>query len=774
MAPETRSTQSVAVVKTSEKYSFIFAPGKQGSKQGNVRVNLFFDKPFYNAGGHLSGRLELTCASEELVRLGQVVVEVTGFEDVERSSKNTSLRRRIFYKSRLVLQEPGSPSDAVKPNTPSDADGYYPAKAGKTTFPFSIELSNNLPSSYVSRIGGVRYVVSGAVAMKSNDRKENLAHNRFAQVYEKWTEFEVANARTIPAIVNNSEEVRGETKERISMSAELTRGMVAAGGLIYVQALISNLGKKTVGGLKLSLWQQISGNHDLTRTDSGGRLSPGMDNRILVTEAVYQGHDWAVPAGENRGSVVALGVPPSCYSLRNTSLIQVSYEVQIDLITPFCKWKPLRLPIYIAHPSSWSDTPPNIFHPAPRCFGPATTGDPDISTIDATARTPFDSSVPVRESPAPNTGKNPRRASILTRKESVRHKVRPSSIGTLCEPAEMSRMILRVTNPDSPVTFTEPDPTPQPILADFRKRASTLTGLGSRPSVGLHRRQSTLGGLAPRRPPGSRAGKGSGSFDSSDDTTSLIEIGDRILTQHGLRPSFEGVEYAVANHVETPPRRSVTIQQLEALQEQMELPETAETDSETNSEEESPSEDFHRCSTGPGSRGWGEVRPRRKRKRKRERRGSSVWMSTWGSLPPGRDEPSLGPPRRHGQTPGEVPPTYPQESPGEKGASLPVGYRGLHPDETPPPAASDGHRVHLHGDRDPPLRGEILHPLNPHPTSTHHHHHRHRHRLPTYLTLAHPPWQIEFRPSHHVFVSLPPNPTPILYPPMNPGPHQHV
>ncbi|ORX80254.1 hypothetical protein K493DRAFT_320923 [Basidiobolus meristosporus CBS 931.73] len=608
MTPEKSTSHSVAVVKTSEKYSFIFAPGKQASKNGNVKLNLFFDKPFYNAASQLSGTLELTCVSEELLKLGQVLIEVTGFEDIERDSKNTSLRRRIFYKTRLVLQDQNTPSNAVKANSLPDVDGYYPAKAGKTCFPFTLELSGTLPSSYVSKIGGVRYVVSGAALIKSNAKKENLAHNRFAQVYERWSPSEIEYARLATVSADNSDEVNGETKERISMTAELTKAMVAAGGLIYVKAFVNNMGKKAVSGLRLSLWQHISGNTDLTRVESGGRLATVVDNRVLVTEAVYRGHDWTIPYGESRGLVVALGIPPSCYSLRNTTLIQVSYEIQIDIITSFCKWKPIRLPIYIAHPSSWSDPAPSISFNEMQTFVASRLSQisrpdsfPTSTTVSSTptissSPIPLASSIKVNEpNQIPSIPKNPRRVSLLSRKDTIRRKGRPNSVGTVCEPSEKSRMILRVTNPDEaeePEMLFEPDQRRR--LPGSRKRASTV-GSHTYPSIAQNLRQSALNGVATIRPTGLRVV--SEPLPYVSDTASLIEIGDQILAHHNLRPSFEEPP-CIPNttSVVTPPRRGVTIQQLEELQEKINL--TGNPDSDTESNSDDSYESFHDARDG--------------------------------------------------------------------------------------------------------------------------------------------------------------------------------
>jgi hypothetical protein len=42
-----------------------------------------------------------------------------------------------------------------------DLDGYWRARKATTILSFSVQLSERLPSSYRSKIGSVRYIVSG-------------------------------------------------------------------------------------------------------------------------------------------------------------------------------------------------------------------------------------------------------------------------------------------------------------------------------------------------------------------------------------------------------------------------------------------------------------------------------------------------------------------------------------------------------------------------------------------------------------------------------------
>ncbi|KAG0004910.1 hypothetical protein BGZ65_012432 [Modicella reniformis] len=57
-----------------------FLPGKLTSKTSKVRIQLIFDRPFFNAGGELSGTLEIQCSSSESIMLADVIIELLGYE----------------------------------------------------------------------------------------------------------------------------------------------------------------------------------------------------------------------------------------------------------------------------------------------------------------------------------------------------------------------------------------------------------------------------------------------------------------------------------------------------------------------------------------------------------------------------------------------------------------------------------------------------------------------------------------------------------------------
>ncbi|KAG0249369.1 hypothetical protein BG011_009378, partial [Mortierella polycephala] len=198
-------------------------PGKMQSKTGKIRIQLTFDRPFFNAGGDLSGRLEIQCSSSRSVMLADMVIELLGYED---------------------------------------ADGYWLARKGRTIFPFRMNIQDTLPNSYDSKLGQVRYVVSASgtrsthltlydgymdgsiTLMKANHHKEVVNHTREVFIYETWTTDDVTQARNKSVKADTSKRLFMGGEGSLEMYAELTRTMVSSGGMVYVNVGVKNLTKK--------------------------------------------------------------------------------------------------------------------------------------------------------------------------------------------------------------------------------------------------------------------------------------------------------------------------------------------------------------------------------------------------------------------------------------------------------------------------------------------------------------------------------------------------
>ncbi|KAF9332741.1 hypothetical protein BG006_004393 [Podila minutissima] len=298
-------------------------PGKMTSKTGKVRIQLTFDRPYFNAGGELSGRLEIQCSSSRSVKLADMFIELLGYEDVE---------------------------------------GYWLARKGRTIFPFRLNIQDSLPNSYDSKLGQVRYVASAIACMKAHQVKEVVNHTREVFIYETWTTDDITQARRKSVKADTSKRLFMGGDGSLEMYAELTRTMVSSGGIVYVNVGVKNLTKKKIMGIKLSLWRHIAASHSRSSTcsQSSTNGSREQDSVKNYSEIIYKGEDYAFDNDDPRLVVLPVYIPSGVYSLRNTTLLHVQFFIQVSLLASMSKALTVELPLYITHASSWSDPPPRI------------------------------------------------------------------------------------------------------------------------------------------------------------------------------------------------------------------------------------------------------------------------------------------------------------------------------------------------------------------------------------------------------------------------------
>ncbi|KAF9438461.1 hypothetical protein BGZ76_007715 [Entomortierella beljakovae] len=333
-------------------------PGKIASKTGKIRIQLTFDKPFFNAGGELSGRLEVQCSASSSVMLADMIIELLGYETLAKDQSTP----KVFHKTVLRLQDAHRPSQAVQENIEPDSDGYWVARKGRTIFPFRLNIQDKLPNSYESKVGNVRYVTSAIARMKANHQKEIVNHTREVFIYETWTTDDVILARKKSVKADTSKRLFMGGEGSLEMYAELTRTMVSSGGIVYVNVGVKNLTKKKIMGIKLTLWRQISACNPRSTPSSQISLPTNRDQDSAKNycEIIYKGEDYAFDNDDARMVVLPIYIPSGVYSLRNTTYLNVQFYVQVSLMASMSKNLALELPIYITHASSWSDPPPRI------------------------------------------------------------------------------------------------------------------------------------------------------------------------------------------------------------------------------------------------------------------------------------------------------------------------------------------------------------------------------------------------------------------------------
>ncbi|KAF9385374.1 hypothetical protein CPC16_008000, partial [Podila verticillata] len=333
-------------------------PGKMTSKTGKVRIQLTLDRPYFNAGGELSGRLEIQCSSSRSVMLSDMFIELLGYEALAKDH----LTPKIYHKTILRLQDVRHASQAVQENVEPDAEGYWLARKGRTIFPFRLNIQDTLPNSYDSKLGQVRYIASAIACMKANQSKEVVNHTREVFIYETWTTDDITLARKKSVKADTSKRLFMGGDGSLEMYAELTRTMVSSGGIAYVNVGVKNLTKKKIMGIKLSLWRHIAASH--ARSNVSGQSSTNglreQDNVKNYSEIIYKGEDYAFNNDDPRLVVLPVYIPSGVYSLRNTTFLHVQFFIQVSLLASMSKALTVELPLYITHASSWSDPPPRI------------------------------------------------------------------------------------------------------------------------------------------------------------------------------------------------------------------------------------------------------------------------------------------------------------------------------------------------------------------------------------------------------------------------------
>ncbi|KAG0366955.1 hypothetical protein BGZ54_004632 [Gamsiella multidivaricata] len=333
-------------------------PGKMASKSGKVRIQLIFDRPFFNAGGELSGRLEIQCSSSRSVMLADMVIELLGYEALTKDH----LAPKVFHKTVLRLQDMHHPSQAVQENIDADAEGYWMARKGRTIFPFRLNIQDTLPNSYDSKLGQVRYVASAIALTKTHHHKETVNHTREVFIYETWTTDDITQARRKSVKADTSKRLFMGGEGSLEMYAELTRTMVSSGGIVYVNVGVKNLTKKKIMGIKLSLWRHIAVSNKRSSISNQSSMMGVRDQDSVknYSEIIYKGEDYAFGNDDSRVVVLPVYIPSGVYSLRNTTHLHVQFFVQVSLMASMSKALTVELPIYITHASSWSDPPPRI------------------------------------------------------------------------------------------------------------------------------------------------------------------------------------------------------------------------------------------------------------------------------------------------------------------------------------------------------------------------------------------------------------------------------
>lgn len=315
------------------------------SKHPKVKLEVFLNSACFQAGAAISGTIQVTSATSHHLRLGDIAVELEAFEEL--TSRDHAATQTFLYNRTLFQGQHLPPSNAVLPTAPHH--GYWTARKGRTTFPFSFRLPASAPSSVTfAGNAALRYVVKATVQAWYQDSRTAVVTKADANVVEQWhDEYEPEYAQPLERV--------GETKlfmggqGSVWLEAGIPRQLFIAGSKATIRAGIRNASKRDVSGLRIDVVRCLS----FPVTGGPSQQKGPTITQVLHTQQ-FKGQPFEFASGcEQVLEQLAIDLPTDTRTIRKTRLFEVETALVVSLaMGSFAKDLQVKLPIYIAHPTS--------------------------------------------------------------------------------------------------------------------------------------------------------------------------------------------------------------------------------------------------------------------------------------------------------------------------------------------------------------------------------------------------------------------------------------
>ncbi|SNX87327.1 uncharacterized protein MEPE_06037 [Melanopsichium pennsylvanicum] len=326
------------------------------TKHPKVKVDVILSSNIFEAGGTISGKVELTCTTSQRLRLGQIAVEL---EAVEQLTSRDHAATQLFLYNRTMFQGDNlPPSNAVLPAAP--VNNYWAARKGRTTFPFSFHLPSSAPSCVTfAGNASLRYGLKAIVQTWYNEEKLTVTARREAFVLEKWTDqMHPRFSEPVEAIGDTRLFMGGSGA--VWLEAGVTEQLFWNGAQMLVRCGVKNNTKRHLSGIKVALARRLifpvgsaEGLHD---TKDKISLEPRITE--IVHNQIFKGHEYEFGPNAESVCTVAVDIPRDLRTIRKTRLFEVRTFALVSLpLGSFAKDLTVEIPIYVAHTASGQQPP---------------------------------------------------------------------------------------------------------------------------------------------------------------------------------------------------------------------------------------------------------------------------------------------------------------------------------------------------------------------------------------------------------------------------------
>jgi len=322
----------------------------------NLNISIYFDDDYFVTGDLLKGTLELDVEDEFNLRLREIYVELTGYEEINFQKSNGS---KVFLSTKIYFQGPKiKPSSAVR--GPAEYDGFWNAVQGKTIFNFAFKLPKNVPGSFSSKNNdiNVKYLVTGNVQYHQDNIYDSLSTSEEALVLENIDEELMSS---IP--------LRASTHKKMLLGSSIRlEGIVSqsyfcSGKNAQVEVHVTNNTKHKIHGLKANLYRSIIIPESVTKKDNKYIINS-------ISDINFKSNDYVFNSNEEKSVFIQIPIPENNISIMNASLFSIQYYITLSLNQRmFSKNISVNLSISICHsklcnyinsPNMKSDTNKNI------------------------------------------------------------------------------------------------------------------------------------------------------------------------------------------------------------------------------------------------------------------------------------------------------------------------------------------------------------------------------------------------------------------------------
>ncbi|KAJ1565534.1 hypothetical protein HK096_002249, partial [Nowakowskiella sp. JEL0078] len=320
----------------------------------DLKMKIELDPAICVAGGNVTGRLDLTSYTDSSkLQIGEISVEFLGYEELYDLFKidKAEPTYRFLNISKVFQGKNTALTRAVTGKM--DRNGYWQARKGKTTFPFSFELPVNSPSSYEYLEGpgaGLKYFVRGTVKYMYQGNQDVMFKNKEVYVVEFWG----ANPKLkeeISFISESKQKKVGKGFGVLEVFLDKNTQVYSAGSDINVEIRVTNKSNKVFENVKLSLGRRLKILVAHSET-SEYQVVP----HIMSEKTFKISYD----PGEERSNMFSITIPSAIRTIRGAGLklaevqcfLKVSVILGSGIEKVISKEMKVELPINICHLSS--------------------------------------------------------------------------------------------------------------------------------------------------------------------------------------------------------------------------------------------------------------------------------------------------------------------------------------------------------------------------------------------------------------------------------------